>query len=123
MIAIADRLANHVAKIHSGRVCVTSLVDSARFFGPAGVGDALIFKVAVNRTWRAFLEVGVKIVAQSYQTQEVRHVFTAYFLFVSVDNLGKPVCSPQVVPETLDEKRRFEEAQVRRERYLQILKR
>ena len=60
ILEIADRLAAIVARRHSGLLCVTLLVDSIRFIGPATQGEILIFKSAVNRVWRTSMEIGVK---------------------------------------------------------------
>ena len=86
------------------------------FLGPARRGDILIFRAAVNRTWRTSMEIGVKVLAEHYKTGQRKHILSAYFTFVAVDEYGKPVEVPQIIPETPLEKRRFEEADLRRTR-------
>lgn len=119
VLKIADRIAGVVSQRHSGKICVTLLVDSVRFLAPAKQGETLIFKAAVNRAWHTSLEVGVKVIAENYQTGENRHVLSAYFTFVAINKKGRPVKLPPVIPETSDEKRRFENADKRRARRLQ----
>src|SRR4051794_26526225 len=104
---MADEVAAIVAKRHSGVTCVTLGIDSVRFLAPARHGDILIFKAAVNRVWRTSLEVGLKEFADDFHTSERKHIVSAYFTFVAVDNDMKPVAIPAIVPETEDEKRRF----------------
>jgi acyl-CoA hydrolase len=50
-----------------------------------------------------------------YRSEESCHVSSAYLTFVAVDAAGNRVVVPPVVPETADEKRRYEDAAHRRE--------
>ncbi len=115
VMAILDRTALVVAERNSERTCVTASVDSIHFLGPATRGDILIFKAAINRSWRTSMEIGVRVVAENYQTRETRHIVSAYFTFVAVDETNRPVTVPAVISETPLQKRRFREAEHRRE--------
>ena len=116
VMAILDRIALVVAERHTGKTCVTASVDALHFLGPAEHGDILIFQASVNRAWRSSMEIGVKVLTEDYRTGEREHIVSAYFTFVAVDENRKPVEIPQVIPETPVEKRRYEEANIRRER-------
>ncbi len=99
---------------HSQRVCVTASVDRIDFHHPVKLGNVVTLIASVNRAFRTSMEVGVKVFAESH-TQGTRiHTNTAYLTFVSVDENVKPVETFEIVPETDDEKRRFEEALQRR---------
>jgi acyl-CoA hydrolase len=111
----ADRVAAVVAKRHSGRDCVTLGIDSVRFLSPARHGDILVFKASVNRVWRTSMEVGIKVFAEDFRTLERKHIVSAYFTFVAVDEHLKPVAIAPVLPETEDEKRRYLQADQRRQ--------
>ena len=116
IMAICDRTALVVAERHSKKTCVTASVDSMHFLRPAGQGDILLFSAAVNRTWTTSMEIGVKVVAEHYETGAKKHILSAYFTFIALDENKKPVEVPAVIPETRVEKQRFEEANDRRER-------
>lgn len=116
VMSILDRLASVVAQRHSGQVCVTASVDSMHFLAPARHGDILTFMAAVNRSWRTSMEIGAKVVAEDFRTGVKKHIVSAYFTFVAVNNEQQPVEVPQVIAETSAEQRRYEEADLRRER-------
>lgn len=111
-----DRVAGIVAQRHSNQLCVTKFIDSVDFLAPAKQGEVLVYKAAVNRVWGKSMEIGVKVIAENFQTQEKRHIFSAYLTFVTVDDNGKstPV-SASIEPETDDEKIRYLKAEARRQ--------
>ncbi|RYZ60986.1 MAG: hypothetical protein EOP09_20490 [Proteobacteria bacterium] len=53
-------------------------------------------------------------------TGEMKHTATAYLTFVALDSDGKARVVPELVPETADEKRRFESAKKRRASRIQL---
>jgi len=116
IMGILDRIALVVAERHSEKICVTVSVDSMHFLAPAERGDILIFKGSINRAWTTSMEIGVKVLAENYHTKEVRHILSAYFTFVALDDKRRPSPVPAVIPETLIERRRYEEAEIRRSR-------
>ncbi len=103
---------------HSQRICVTASVDRIDFHHPIKLGNVVILTASVNRAFKTSLEVGVKVFAESHTEGTRIHTNTAYLTFVSVDENGKPVDTFEIVPETDEEKRRFEEALERRKKRL-----
>ncbi len=104
---------------HSQTICVTASVDSIGFHHPINLGDAVIINASVNRVFNTSMEVGVKVFAESFRAGTVQHTNSAYLTFVSLNDEGSPAKVNQVIPETEDEKRRYEEALKRREHRLQ----
>ena len=122
VMSICDRTALVVAERHCAQVCVTASVDSMHFVAPAKQGDTLLFSASVNRAWSSSMEIGVKVLAENSFTGEVRHIVSAYFTFVALDENKKPTSVPEVSPETPEQKRRYQEAQMRRDGRLQMRK-
>ena len=61
------------------------------------------------------MEIGVKCWVENYIAGTTRHVASAYLTFVAVDQAGRHQPVPQVIPETEEEKQRYEGAGRRRE--------
>jgi acyl-CoA hydrolase len=116
-----DICASLSAEKLTGRVCVTASVDKINFHHPVKLGDAVILLSSVNRVFNTSLEVGVKVFAQSFKEGAEMHTNSAYLTFVCVDSQGKPVKAIEAVPETNEQKRRFNEALIRRENRLKNL--
>ncbi len=111
-IDLAGALAAHR---HCHQFVVTASVDHIDFLVPVQVGDLVILRSSVNRAFRTSMEVGVKAWVENYLAGTRRHVSSAYLTFVAVDREGHHLPVPPVVPETEEQKRRYEDAQRRRE--------
>jgi acyl-CoA hydrolase len=103
------------ASKHNQRVCVTASVDKIDFHHPVKLGDAVNLIASVNRVFNTSMEIGVKVFAETFKDGKKVHTNTAYLTFVGVDENHKPVKAFEAIPETEDEKRRYEEALLRRE--------
>jgi acyl-CoA hydrolase len=105
---------------HARTPVVTAAVDHMTFLSPVKIGQLLMLRSSVNRVFRTSMEVGVKVLVEDLSTGEVRHTSSAYLTFVAVDAEGNRVALPPVIPETEEEKRRYEEAARRRELRLEM---
>ena len=114
IMAIMDRVASVVSERHAGSVCVTVGVDAVHFLAPAVGGDTLIFNASVNRAWTTSMEIGCRVEAESVGDTRLRHILSAYFTFVAMDENRKPRPVPELVPESDTERRRHAEAELRR---------
>src|SRR2546425_10274910 len=114
-------LAGALAAIrHARRPVVTASVDYMTFLHPVKIGQLILLRSSVNRVFRTSMEVGVKVSVEDLPTGAVLHTSSAYLTFVALDASGNRVPVPPVIPETEDEKRRYEEAAQRREYRLKI---
>ena len=114
VLKMLDYFTATVAMRHSERMCVTLLADKMRFLKSAYLGEELRFQVAVNRAWGTSMEIGARVHAHNLLTGEQRHIVSAYFTFVALDEEGISTRVRQVIPEMDDERRRYAEADVRR---------
>ena len=111
-IDLAGALAAHR---HSRNYVVTASIDHLDFLTPVHVGDLVILRSSVNRVFRTSMEVGVQVLVENYIAGTRSHVSSAYLTFVAVDQHGRHLPAAPVVPETDEEKRRYEDALHRRE--------
>lgn len=119
LVDIAGAIA---ASRHARQFVVTASFDHMDFVEPILIGELVMLHASVNRAFRTSMEVGVKVFAENLRQREPRHVASAYLTFVAVDSHRRPVPVPPVIPETEEEKRRYEDAAERRAYRLAHLK-
>jgi acyl-CoA hydrolase len=100
---------------HSRNFVVTASVDHIDFLVPVRVGDLVILRSSVNRVFHTSMEVGVKVFVENYITDTAQHVASAYLTFVAIDRDGNRLKVAPVVPETDEQRRRYDDAGRRRE--------
>jgi acyl-CoA hydrolase len=111
-IDLAGAMAAHR---HSRNYVVTASIDHLDFLVPVKVGDLVILRSSVNRVFHTSMEVGVKVFVEDYIANTAKHVSSAYLTFVAVDSAGHHLKVPAVIPETDDQRRRYDDAGRRRE--------
>jgi acyl-CoA hydrolase len=89
------------------------------FLVPVRVGDIMHLSAQVNWAGSSSMEIGVQVKADRWDaTVPQVHVASANLAFVAVDADGKPRPVPPVLPETEEDRRRYQEAEIRREHRL-----
>lgn len=114
VMSLIDTTAAIVARKHAEKPCVTASIDSVHFISPIYPEDHIVMYAALNRTWRTSLEVGVKVFAENPETGKRRHVVSAYLTFVALNKQNRPARVPAIVPQTDEERRRYQKADERR---------
>ena len=112
---LVDLAAAMAAIRHARRPCVTASVDSLHFLHPVRIGQLIVLRSSVNRVFRTSMEVGVQVETETLLTGAKLHTCSAYLTFVALDENGKAVEVPPVIPETVEEQRRYRQAGERRE--------
>ena len=99
---------------HARSPVVTASVDRLNFLAPAKMGDILILKSSVNYTGNTSMEIGVRIESENPISGEINHTASAYLTFVSLDDNRKPKPVKKIIPKSINEIRRFKEAERRK---------
>jgi acyl-CoA hydrolase len=110
-----DEAGGLAAVRHCRQRAVTAHLDGMSFLAPVLVGDLVFFKASINDVGRTSLEVGVRVEAEDMKTGAVRHISTAYVVYVAIDEQGRPTPVPPLLVETDQERKRQAAARVRRE--------
>ena len=114
LLGMIDRVGAVAAIRHARRVCVTVSVDQVDFREPIHLGELVTMQAMVNYVHRTSIEVGVRVEAENLVTGVRRHTNSCYLTYVAIDDAGRPVEVPPVLPETAEERRRFQAAERRR---------
>jgi len=117
---LVDMAGALAAMRHARRPVVTASIDQMSFLHPVKIGQLLTLRSSVNRAFRTSMEVGVSVMVEDLTSGELRHTSSAYLTFVALDDDGTPTPIPPIVPETPEEKRRYEEAGKRRNQRLEM---
>ncbi len=120
VVAWMDMAAGVAAVRHARRPVVTASIDNLSFLSPIHIGEWVVIRAAVNYTHRTSMEVGVWIESENPLTGERKPTTHGYLTFVALDDSGQPTPVPPVLPETYEEKQRYEEAKRRREYKLKM---
>ena len=115
LLKYLDEVAFACASRYAGTYVVTLSVDQVIFREPVHVGELVTFLASVNFSGRTSMEIGVKVITENIREKSVRHTNSCFFTMVAVDDEGKPTLVPPLEPQSPDEKRRFKQAQQRRD--------
>jgi uncharacterized protein (TIGR00369 family) len=129
--------ANYMGSIHGGiimklideaaaacayRFCrtnvATAAIDRIDFHNPVQVGDLVRLRANLNYAGRTSVEVGVRVEAENLRSAQVTHTNSAYVVLVAVDDEGRPIPVPKLVPGTLEQKTWHADAERRRRKRL-----
>lgn len=117
LIDIAGAIAAHR---HTRSQVVTVAVDNLDFRYPIRVGELVILRARITRTFRTSVEVEVRVYREDYLTGDRQQTNSAFVTYVALDPAGTPQEVPPLIPCTKEEKRRHREALDRRRRRLAL---
>lgn len=115
LLKYLDEVAYACASRYAGQYVVTLSVDQVNFRQPVHVGELVTFLASVNYVGNTSMEIGIKVVTEDIRQKTVRHTNSCFFTMVALDESGRPVPVPKLTPQTTDQKRRFAQAQQRRQ--------
>jgi acyl-CoA hydrolase len=100
---------------HCGIISVTAAVDNVSFKLPIKVGDIVIIKSFVTRSFNSSMEIYLEVSIQNYESTSPILSHTAFYTFVALDKEGNKSSVAQIVPESEKEIKLFDGALRRRE--------
>ena len=121
LMKLADTAGGVCATRHTRQRVVTVVMDSMTFEQPVYVGDLVVVQAEVTWTGRTSIETEVSIEAEDALTGDRRHISSAFFVYVAIDEHGRPVPVRPLEPSTADQRRRWHEAEQRRARRLHLV--
>jgi len=110
LLARMDRACSIAARRHSRRIVVTASVNHVAFNKSVPVGSVVVVEAKVSRAFKTSMEIYVDVWIEDRQSGFKTKVNEGIYTFVAVDETGKPVEIPQIIPETELEKERFDAA-------------
>jgi len=114
LMKLADTAGGVCATRHARRPVVTAVIDSMTFEQPVYVGNLVVLHATVTWTGRTSIETEVSIEAEDVLSGEVRHISTAYFVYVATDKHGRPTPVRPLDVTTPAQGRHWKEAEQRR---------
>ncbi|MCF8284642.1 MAG: acyl-CoA thioesterase [Sphingobacteriales bacterium] len=115
LLHLMDIAAAITAQKHSNRIVVTASVDNVSFKEPIKLGDVVTIKANVTRSFNSSMEIRLDVWAENIPSATKYKSNEAFYTFVAVDQTGRPIPVPIVVPENEEEQKLFDGALRRRQ--------
>ena len=110
LLARMDKAASISARRHSRRIVVTASVNHVAFNRAIPLGSVVMIEAKVSRAFSSSMEVYMDVWIEDRESGDRVKANEAIYTFVAVDETGRPVKVPDLVPETELEKQRFDAA-------------
>ncbi|RKN57601.1 acyl-CoA thioesterase [Micromonospora costi] len=121
ILNLIDSVAGVVAARHSDGPAVTAAIDETAFLRAVRVGDVVHVDARITWAGRSSMEVAVRVTADRWdRAVPPVDVATAHLVMVAVDDAGQPRPVPPLLPRTDEDRRRYREAEIRREHRLAL---
>lgn len=115
LLAWMDVIASVAAHRHCKRVVVTASVNNVSFQQPIQHASIVTLEAKVSRAFNSSMEIFVDVFVEDHVTGVRVKCNEAIYTFVAVDQNGGPIQVPELIPESEEEKRRFDGALRRKE--------
>lgn len=115
-----DITAAIAAQRHCGRVVVTASINHVSFDNPIKQNSVVTLEAKVTRAFSSSMEIYVDVYVENPATGAKTKCNEAILTFVAIDQNGSPLPVPQLIPETEQEKKRYDGALRRRQLSLVI---
>lgn len=113
IIKLMDTAAGLTALRHSRSQVVTLRVEGINFLHPVRVGNLVTVKSKMTFASKSAMEIQVRVIAEHFLKETMWEALTAYFIFVAVDDLGKPREVPPLIVSSEEERKLFKAGEER----------
>lgn len=110
LLARMDRAASIAARRHSRRIVVTASVNHVAFNRAIPLGSVVTVEAKVSRAFTTSMEIFIDVWIEDRESGTKTKANEAIYTFVAVDETGRPVEVPAIIPETELEQQRFDAA-------------
>ena len=115
LLARMDKVASIAAIKHSEEIVVTASINNVAFGEPVPNGSILTLEAKVSRAFNSSMEVFIDVWKQNKTDKKIVKVNEAIYTFVAVNQRGKPVKVPLIIPQSELEQKRYDAALRRRQ--------
>lgn len=110
LLARMDRAASIAARRHSRRITVTASVNHVAFNRAIPLGSVVTVEAKVSRSFKSSMEIYIDVWTEDRESGIRTKANEAIYTFVAVDDTGRPVEVPEIIPQTEEEKLRYDAA-------------
>lgn len=110
LLSRMDRAASIAARRHCNQIVVTASVNHVSFNQPIPINSVVSVVAKVSRAFKTSMEVIIDVFIENPETKSKQQANQGIYTFVAVDNDKKPIAVPPLIPETNEDKSRYEAA-------------
>lgn len=110
LMAWIDIAASISARRHCNREVVTASINNLSFNTPIKLGATVTLEAKVSRAFNSSMEVFIDVFVEDFLTGEQIKANQAITTFVAIDQHGRTIEVPEAIPETEEDKERYEGA-------------
>ena len=115
LMALVDQAAAVAAIRHAGGPAVTKSIDRLDFHHSIPVGALVTCYSTVDFVGNSSMDITVQVYSEQVSTGDRRHTHTAHVVFVAIDASRRPLRVPRLIPESSEERARYDAARLRHE--------
>jgi acyl-CoA hydrolase len=117
LMALVDQAAAIAAARHAGGRVVTASIHKVDFRERIPIGSLVTCRSTVDYVGNSSMDITVEVYCEILFTGARTHANTAHVVFVAIDDHGKPVRVPRLIPSTDEEKARYAAAEAYRKEH------
>jgi len=110
LLSRMDRAASIAARRHCNQIVVTASVNHVSFNKPIPLNSVVSVVAKVSRAFKTSMEVIIDVFIENPEKKNKQQANQGIYTFVAVDNDKNPIAVPPIIPETEEDKSRYDAA-------------